>query len=72
MNTNTNTDTANTDDTDRAFAAWLTELDIVLTDLIGLVHRDLPDLTDLWDLWESGWSPTDGAQAIMEDLEYGF
>ena len=66
------TDTAQPDDTDRAFAAWLTDLDVVLTDLIGLVHRDLPDLTDLWDLWESGWSPTDGAQAIVEDLEYGW
>ena len=69
MNIDTDTDT---DDTDRAFRAWLSELDVVRTDLIGLVHRDLPDLTDLWDLWESGWSPTDGAQAIMEDLEYGF
>ena len=66
------TDTAQPDDTDRAFRAWLAEMDIVLTDLIGLVHRDLPDLTDLWDLWESGYSPTDGAQAIVEDLEYGW
>ena len=61
-----------TDTDDRAFRAWLTELDVVLTDLIGLVHRDLPDLTDLWDLWESGYSPTDAAQGIMEDLECSF